>query len=125
MIINDAGHSYTLDCLDEYYYHQHLQFVKRVGDKYPGNAFSSAGTTSQEVLRALIDRAYYVNNQLPSWYTRLGAILMKLTIWLFECRAAKIHGRGIPDMNEAVYGATCWKCGHVGHVCNKKEESND
>lgn len=115
MKVLDPGHYYELKVLDSapdaFLY---LCFVKRVGEKYPGNLFSHHGTTSQEALRALIERAAYVNRQIPSWETRLGRFLMKITVWLFERRAAKRHGRSAPSIHEAVYGLCCARCGHVG-----------
>lgn len=66
----DPGHLYDLDCLDvglrsERVGHaERLRFVKRIGDKFPGNRMPGySGTTTQEVIRALIDRTKYVNGQ--------------------------------------------------------------
>jgi hypothetical protein len=56
---------------------------------------NTRGTTSQEVLRAL-----------------LAAV-----VWLYEHRAAKKHGRQAPSFHDAVYGTLCAECGHVV-VCN-------
>lgn len=119
MIVLDPGHEYRLDVLD----HQlqpywpvkewPLRFVKREGPKYPGNVGHYEGTTSQEVLRALIDRAGYVHRQIPCWETKLSIYLMGLVVWLYERRAARRHRRQAPGLNAAVYGKTCPRCGHV------------
>jgi hypothetical protein len=127
MKILEAGHVYELNVLDDWGV-ECLRFVKREGANYPGNIGHHAGTTSQEVLRALINRAEYVNAQIPCWQTRLGILLMGVTIWLFEHRAAKRHNRKVPGLYESIYGETCKTCGHVG--CERptpapKERAND
>lgn len=117
MNIFDAGHRYALSNLDALPWEQptqQLYFVKREGEKFPGNVGKHHGTTSQEVLRALIDRAAYVNGQIPCWQTRLSILLMGLCVWLYEQRAARRHGRSAPSFYEATYGQCCQKCGHVG-----------
>jgi hypothetical protein len=110
----DPGHYYELNPLDGESAVQRLQFVKREGKGYPDNVGHSPGTTSQEVLRVLIHRAGYVNNQIPCWQTRLSLYLMGFVVWLYEHRAAKRHKRTVPGLHEAVWGATCKLCGHVG-----------
>ena len=115
MTVNDAGHCYWLRVLDAHPSAEvSLQFVKREGEKFPGNVGHYPGTTSQEVLRALIDRARYVNRQAPCWQTKLSIYLMGFVIWLYEHRAAQRHGRKVPGIYAAIYGTCCPKCGHVG-----------
>src|SRR4051812_22480846 len=92
MKVLTKGHWYELECIDSSE-HCLLIFVKREGPRYPGNVGAHYGTTSQEVLRALIDRAQYVNGQIPCWQTRLSVWLMRSIIWLYEHRAARVHGR--------------------------------
>lgn len=118
MKVMDPGHCYKLLGLDGIALHM-LTFVKRKGPNFPGNLDAHGGTTSQEVLRALIDRAIYVNAQIPCWQTKLSIRLMMRVVWLYEHRAAKRHGRKPPTVVEAVYGALCPKCGHVSHVCKE------
>lgn len=114
MQVLDPGHEYLLNCLDGKSPWQHcLTFVKRQGAKYPGNTSAYRGTTSQEVLRALVDRARYVNNQFPCWETWLSIRLYRFIIWLYESRAARIHKRWVPTLNMAEWGKTCNLCGHV------------
>jgi hypothetical protein len=116
MKVLDPGHLYELNILDgppelEF---RTLKFVKREGPKYPGNVGSYPGTTSQEVLRALIDRALYVNQQEPHVVNHRAITDMKTIVWLFEQRAAQRHGRDLRfGVHEAVYGETCSKCNHV------------
>lgn len=120
MRVLDPGHYYELRSLDdprqdEQVHHvRYLQFVKRGGEKYPGNHDPLyGGTTSQEVLRALHDRACYLHNQVPCWQTRLSIHLLAVIIWLYEHRAAKRHGRRPPTIHDAVWGSTCSLCLHV------------
>lgn len=116
MKVVDPGHAYELNYLDSEYPVDgcYLVFVKREGPKFPGNVGHHSGTTSQEVLRALIDRAFYVNNQQPYWQTRLSIWLMGFIVWMYEHRAAKRHSRKVPRFYEATFGETCAACGHVG-----------
>lgn len=52
MRVVDPGHVYDLVSLDGGQVHR-LTFVKRLGERYPGNVgFPHAGTNMQEVLRA-------------------------------------------------------------------------
>lgn len=115
MKIIDPGHDYELDSLDGPF-PQRLVFVKREGAKYPENVGSHPGTTMQEVLRALIDRAEYVNNQIPCAETEAAIGLMKSAILLFELRAATRHGRHLQlDSLDAILACEkCVTCGHIG-----------
>ena len=116
MHIIESGHGYEMKNLDPNpgYSYSYLTFVKRVGPQYPGNIGAHGGTTSQEVIRCLIDRAQYVNRQIPCWQTKLSIYLYGLIIWLYEHRAAKRHRRKAPSFHDATFGETCDKCGHVG-----------
>jgi hypothetical protein len=114
MKVLDPGHRFALRHLDGEG-ESVLQFVKREGEKYPGNVGHCEGTTMQEVLRALISRAKYVNDQIPCVETQAAIALMEGTVRLFEVRAAALHDRSINiTVEEAVNGPTCAKCGHVG-----------
>jgi hypothetical protein len=109
----DAGHRFALRHLDGEG-EEILQFVKREGEGYPGNVGQCEGTTMQEVLRALISRAKYVNSQIPCEETECGIEMMRHAIGWFECRAARRHGR-IWEMPDNIEKApTCEKCGHIG-----------
>lgn len=117
MRVIDPGHEYVLNHLDGNG-EQRLVFVKREGEGYPGNVGSHEGTTMQEVLRALIHRAKYVQNQIPCTETYEAISSMRDALYRFEMRAARRHGR------DRVYIAAhyeniesepiCEKCGHVG-----------
>lgn len=111
----DPGHRFSLRHLDGGG-ETVLQFVKREGADYPGNVGSCEGTTMQEMLRALISRAQYVNNQIPCEETVEAIVLMRCAVHNLEIRAAHRHGRDtqLLTVDEAVSGRCCALCGHVG-----------
>jgi hypothetical protein len=116
--IIDPGHEYTLDSLDGEQENR-LVFVKREGEKYPGNVGAHPGTTCQEVLRALIDRLKYVNGQIASHETQLAICDLENAIYRLEKRAALRHGRSakfedIPFKTIVLGWCKCSQCGHVG-----------
>lgn len=116
MHVRDPGHDYVLASLDGNA-PQRLTFVKREGSGFPGNVGSHPGTTMQEVLRALVDRARYVNAQAPCAETEAGIALMQSALLLFELRANRRHDRVGPafeDLDAAMNGETCSRCGHTG-----------
>jgi len=84
MIEVEPGHCYRLDLLDGGD-EQTLTFVKRDGC-YEDN---HGGTTNQEVLRALIARVLYLDQQLPAHEN--GAILqhLRMALILHECRSLR------------------------------------
>ncbi len=120
MDIIKPGHTYLLDMLDlpqGANRKQPLWFVMREGEGYPGNVGTQAGTTTQEVLRALIERNEYVNKQIPCAETEAAGELLKAALLLYELRAARRHGRISPEFDtvtEAVTAPKCRKCGHIG-----------
>lgn len=114
MKVIDPGHEYLLASLDGEQVNQ-LVFVKREGPGYPGNAGHHPGTTMQECLRALIDRASYVNGQIPCSETAAVIYFLRHAIFLLEVRAAGRHKRRVNfSVDEAVQGPYCSTCGHVG-----------
>ena len=113
MDVLDPGHEYLFTPLDGGE-KQHLQFVKRIGDKYPGNDRAYWGTTTQEVLRALIDRAIYVNQQVPCPETTATIGLYRTAIYLLESRAKRVHGEVLDvPLNNIEMEITCSTCGHI------------
>lgn len=115
MKVVDPGHRYRLHVLDTDGPNGFpLIFVKREGPGYPGNVGHYPGTTIQEVLRACCDRLEYVNNQIPSPYTRSARRELKNAIFQLECRAAERHGRPRTfDNVDILDHAVCLLCGHV------------
>jgi len=115
----DPGHHYHLRSLDgEEGAYETLQFVKREGEGYPGNVGTNVGTTTQEVLRALIDRCNYVNNQIPCLENVLVNQYLRLSIYALESRAALRHGRELKLTDQELAAIeslpTCSKCNHIG-----------
>lgn len=122
MEIIDPGHQYHLRSLDLPEGHergfQTLTFVKREGPGYPGNSSHHPGTTTQEVLRVLIDRAFYVDNQIADEANQKVIRNLREAIFYLEERAARRHGRPFPPMVDIIDGIekipTCHKCNHIG-----------
>ena len=120
MKVLDPGHMYRLRWLDGGSFGI-LRFVKRSGDGYPGNIGSYPGTTTQEVLRALIDRTQYVDNQIPDERNKDVLYHLRSAIFYLESRAAERHGR-LEEFNRTIpiqlpvieNMPTCDKCNHIG-----------
>ncbi len=113
----DPGHLYELDTLDSGYGRgEILRFVKRVGDKFPGNeppAYS--GTTTQEVLRALIARTKYVDGQRHFDENDDVIEHLRAALWLLEWRAHRVRDSRLPlwRPHEVEHAPTCITCGHI------------
>ena len=113
MKVIDPGHEYELGSLDGEL-KQTLLFVKREGAHYPGNVGSHPGTTMQEVLRALIHRAEYVNAQIPCRETSIAIDMMRGAIHVMELRAKRVKGKTLyADIENIEKLPTCSRCGHV------------
>jgi rubrerythrin len=122
MQVRDPGHKYALDQLDDVDNHRlRLDFVKRMGEKYPGNKTSSPGTNLQEVFRACIDRICYLNNQERDWRNETIIHDLRMAIWLLEVRAAERHNRKLSSdiFDKIEKESTCRFCGHIccGETC--------
>lgn len=130
MNVIDPGHVYELDWLDvepgltaeaiEGSGARLLTFVKREGERYPGNVGHHAGTNMQEVLRALIHRTKYVDAQQPDGRNNLVVRHLRGALLWLEDRAAVKHGRTLDPVTwnvdrEIESDPTCSVCGHVGH----------
>lgn len=119
MKVIDPGHMYELDNLDAGPANptSRLKFVKREGDKYPGNVGHYAGTNIQEVLRALIDRVKYLDGQEPCMENSEIIFYLRESIARLEERAAKRHGRTLAMRPCGLFPIevmpTCPKCGHI------------
>lgn len=133
MKILDPGHLYSLDTLDGDADLQDgftlessvtLRFVKRIGVKYPGNDPPGYdGTTTQEVLRALIDRTKYVDKQDQHTVNISVLYNLRSALYALERRAAERRGEpraldairaidGSPDAGIEAF-AKCETCGHI------------
>lgn len=120
MEVIDPGHVYSLRCLDMGIKDMQviITFVKREGENYPGNVGFYPGTTTQEVLRVLIDRTKYVNNQIYDGHNIQVLYHLRAAIYELELRAAERHGRTLPILGHTNIEnkMVCVKCGHIG--CN-------
>lgn len=113
MKVIDRGHKYKLHTLDGDT-KSYLTFVKREGLGYPGNVGSYPGTTCQEVLRALIDRLEYLNNQIPCWQNQIARLCCIIALWLFEYRHSRRKGRVLKVLPWRVLDRPiCSQCGHI------------
>lgn len=123
-VINN-GHKYSLDCFDGDYFQQ-LQFMKRVGENYPGNFDSHPGTNIQEVLRALINRFLYLDRQKPHYINGLCINLLRNCLFLLEFRAKQQRGEIflISDWQNIETLDTCPICGHIECSHHTKERSH-
>lgn len=98
-----------------------ITFMKREGEGYPGNVGSHPGTNCQELIRVLIDRVKYLNNQIHDENNVAILVKLKLVLWLFEDRAARRHGIDRFDFlaEQIDQAEACSICGHVtcrGHA---------
>jgi hypothetical protein len=131
MNVLDPGHVYELDWLDgqpgvcedgdafNQMHENRLIFVKREGPGYPGNVGHHPGTNMQEVLRALIDRVRYLDQQVLHPNNTLILAHLQLAIFYLEERAAERHHREPTfdvDTPEIENLPVCAKCRHIG--CN-------
>jgi len=118
MKILDEGHIYEMDTIDGAdFYKQTIVFVKRndPSDKYPGNNTSFPGVLSQEVIRVLIDRVKYLDNQQPCEENIEILWHLRASIEYFEERTHRIHNKEFPNINiDTIESYTpCPKCGHI------------
>lgn len=119
MNVIDHGHEYNLLILDGVM-PQTLKFVKREGVKFPGNIGHHQGTTMQSVIRALIERVRYLNNQIADKRNCAVEARLHECLWLLEDRAAERHGLDFDFRVEDIYEMPmCKHCGHV--VCPQME----
>lgn len=127
MKILDPGHKYELSSLDGDL-SQTIQFVKRHDpvnpNRFPGNTNSYPGVTVQMVLRVLLDRTQYLQNQI--WCVENYFIMkfIRAILWLFEFRAARRHGKFyFHSLKFASESKMCVKCGHT--LCEHETPSNN
>jgi hypothetical protein len=116
----DPGHEYEIDHIDGHSYSR-IVFVKREGDLYPGNIGHHEGINCQELIRVLIARLKYLNNQIASINTECSIGLLQGALYELEERAAKRHKRHLSfdftDKNNIEDKPFCKVCGHI--ECNQ------
>ncbi|HVX56446.1 MAG TPA: hypothetical protein VHA37_01830 [Candidatus Saccharimonadales bacterium] len=118
MKVIDPGHIYELDILDGYLVRGggHLRFIR--WPDYPHNQQSPhPGTTSQEVIRALIDRVQYLDQKQPSRHNVTVVDSLRIALLALEMQACEQRGRhgkrliSVPE--EIELAPTCKVCGHI------------
>lgn len=115
MRVIDPGHVYECDSYDGGEAIR-ITFMKREGAKYPGNVGSHPGTNLQEVMRVLIHRTRYLDNQDQDACNAYVIDDQRSSIRNLEMRAARRHGRPNPSFTAAPETMpTCGICGHI--VC--------
>lgn len=115
MKVIDPGHHYLLEPVGGKGEPQHLIFVKREGRNYPGNVGENDGVLTQEVLRACLHRANYMNDQASCAETDIIISSIRTAIMAFEVRAARCRETNIllPHLAEIDAAPICPICGHV------------
>lgn len=114
MRVLDPGHVYLAQSAGNFP-PQKIQFVKNRGEKYPGNAGEpQLGIICQELLRILIDRTAYLNNQGSCAETEHALAAMRAALGWFEVRAARCREEFIdlPHASSLEQEPTCPSCGH-------------
>lgn len=114
MEVIDPGHKFQLNGYDDGE-PQILTFMKREGSGYPFNVGHHPGTNCQEVIRALIERVKYLQNQVACAENEQIIKLLRESLRLFEFRAAKRRGQSPPQISREDLEVlpTCPSCGHV------------
>ncbi len=120
-----AGHKYELENIDDHVAdipmnRSRIDFVIRVGDKFPGNGTTSySGCISQEVIRVLIDRTEYVDGQRPHSRNALVLYHLREAFRELEMRAAEERRADFASLfrieraSKPELMSTCQGCGHV------------
>jgi hypothetical protein len=111
--ILDPGHQYYIKSYDGGE-PQLLTFMKRVGEKYPGNKNAYGGTNCQNVIRVLIRRCEYLNDQIPCWETQQIIEHLRSILFLFEERAKRMRGEQLEISKRGIESyLPCTMCGHI------------
>src|SRR5437868_12480005 len=100
MQVIDPGHEYLAEGVGGHQ-PQRIAFVKNRGLKYPGNRGEPrGGLLCQELIRVLIDRTSYLNEQGSCAETENALAALRQALAWFEVRAARCRGDHI-DLSHA------------------------
>ena len=120
MEVLDPGHNYRVDIYDNYAKDLdriEIIFMKREGDSYPGNKGTWPGTNCQELIRVLIDRIKYLDNQIPCDENKYILTDLRRALCNFETRAAIRHKFAENEINFKTENIEnephCLTCGHI------------
>lgn len=94
---------------------QRIKFILNCGVKYPGNQGEPhRGILCQELMRILIDRMSYLNDQGSCAETEHALSAVRQALGWMEVRAARCRGDTIdlPHATSLEYSPTCAVCGH-------------
>lgn len=112
----DPGHRYELLTLDGET-RQELRFVKRVGDRYPGN------TELQNIIRDCYARVAYIDQQASAREHLATLQRIEDCLWLLKGQAAGEHTR--PYRHAPIFACPapmCEQCGHTDCEHAREEE---
>lgn len=120
MKILTPGHHYRLSNRDGGG-SQDIRFVTRrgpdgellpEGERFPG-------LMSQDLLRVLIDRNFYLSEEVPCAENVEIAFHLRKALELYEARAAR---RSIEKITRIEFASTCDSCGHILCHCDKRRD---
>lgn len=105
---------------------QKIQFVKKIGEKFPGNqGEETSGTNCQELIRVLIARCKYLNNQIPCEETNKIISHLRKALVQFENRALRMRGLQKTFWPLEIENLPpCRICGHIYPHNNTHPEGN-
>jgi hypothetical protein len=132
MKVINPGHEYEMTSYSIYedergIFNEHIIFVKKIGDKLPGDMKRpQEGTNCQEVLRVLINRVKYMDKQEPCIENKYILNDLRDALGKFELRAAECRGDiklllltlNTLDCIEDI--PSCEICGHIGCSRHKR-----
>lgn len=120
MRVIDPGHKYALRHLDGDG-EEIITYVKREGEKYPGNIGHHPGTNLQDEIRAQIHRVQYLEKQDPHWRNNYIIAAFRDILLNLESRAAERHNRSQLVLWDTISRSgpietvpVCAHCGHIG-----------
>jgi hypothetical protein len=122
MRVIDPGHKYKVSYLENKG-EDTITFVKRMGPGFPGNNSEYSGTNCQELLRVLIDRVLYLDNQKSSKLNLIILSSLRVALWCFESRAAQLKGYSFSKPQKNIEKLPfCSYCGHIANCEERKCE---
>jgi len=119
MKILDPGHAYIVQSYSPIggivEYGEPIYFFKKIGEGFPGNTGEPhIGTNCQELLRVLIDRVKYLDNQIPCEENKKIISSLRNALYNFEYRAAKRRNQLNWDFSDPIENEpACKECGHI------------
>lgn len=111
MKVIEPGHVYDVENVDGPG-KQRIEFVRRRDDaaRLLPPKERTEGILSQELLRVLIDRTLYLNQEAPCTENVEIVDALRLALTRYESRAARRSIEGLPMLERE---PTCGVCGHV------------